>query len=150
MADVVARLGDRLEGEAGRLAETRVDEPMFRRENVVEIARQSLFLHEVAHPTIHFSIDAPEPAPSMVCDRRQIGQALTNIVKNACEAVEARLGEGEGGSIAMTVHLADGHLRLSESRKDVGGTAGWGSAVRQRRRPEVLGVDGKVVGAEFV
>ena len=31
----------------------------------------------------------------MVCDRRQLGQALTNIVKNAVEAIEARRIRGE-------------------------------------------------------
>ena len=31
----------------------------------------------------------------MVCDRRQLGQALTNVVKNAVEAIEARRSRGE-------------------------------------------------------
>ena len=31
----------------------------------------------------------------MVCDRRQLGQALTNVVKNAVEAIEARRNRGE-------------------------------------------------------
>ena len=30
----------------------------------------------------------------MLCDRRQIGQAVTNILKNAAEAIEARITEG--------------------------------------------------------
>ena len=64
--------------------------------------------------------DAPDPAPPMVCDRRQIGQALTNIVKNVCEAVEAKLGEGQGGTIAMTIHVADGRLLLDLADDGVG------------------------------
>jgi two-component system nitrogen regulation sensor histidine kinase NtrY len=31
----------------------------------------------------------------MVCDRRQLSQALTNIVKNAVEAIETRRNRGE-------------------------------------------------------
>ena len=31
----------------------------------------------------------------MVCDRRQLGQALTNVVKNAVEAIESRKARGE-------------------------------------------------------
>ena len=36
----------------------------------------------------------------MVCDRRQLSQALTNVVKNAVEAIEARRNRGEAASRA--------------------------------------------------
>jgi two-component system nitrogen regulation sensor histidine kinase NtrY len=71
--------------------------PVFRSEAIVDIARQALFLHEVAHPAIRFTLDAPEPSPVVVCDRRQLGQALTNIVKNATEAIEAK-GSAKGAT----------------------------------------------------
>ncbi|MFX7942120.1 hypothetical protein ABTK32_19635, partial [Acinetobacter baumannii] len=61
-----------------------------------------LFLHEVAHADIDFALEHDEPPPHLVCDRRQIGQALTNIVKNAVEAIEAR-GDDTRGRIAMTI-----------------------------------------------
>ena len=60
-----------------------------------EIARQSLFLHEVAHPGISFALSPPQAEFRMVCDRRQLGQALSNVVKNAVEAIEARRSRGE-------------------------------------------------------
>lgn len=81
----------------------RMPKPMFREESLVDVARQALFLHEVAHSDIDFSLVSDDPAPHLVCDRRQIGQALTNIVKNAVEAIEAR-GEGERGKIEMAIH----------------------------------------------
>ena len=37
----------------------RMPKPVFREENVHEIARQALFLHEVAHPGITFALDPP-------------------------------------------------------------------------------------------
>jgi two-component system nitrogen regulation sensor histidine kinase NtrY len=83
------------------------------------MARQTLFLHEVAHPAIRFSLDAPDQV-KVVCDRRQIGQALTNIVKNACEAIEARLGEGQGGMIAMAIREDNGRLVLEVADDGVG------------------------------
>jgi two-component system, NtrC family, nitrogen regulation sensor histidine kinase NtrY len=73
----------------------RMPKPAFREENVHEIARQALFLHEVAHTAITFAIDPPQGEFRMVCDRRQLGQALTNVVKNAVEAIEARRNRGE-------------------------------------------------------
>ena len=54
----------------------RMPKPVFREENVHEIARQALFLHEVAHPGINFVLDPPEGDFAMVCDRRQLAQAL--------------------------------------------------------------------------
>ena len=120
VSTIVRQVGDirRMIDEFSSFA--RMPKPLFRRENMAEIARHSLFLHEVAHPAIHFSLDAPDQPPFMVCDRRQIGQALTNIVKNACEAVEAKVGEGEGGTIAMTIHVADGRLILDLADDGVG------------------------------
>src|SRR3546814_18592543 len=44
----------------------------------------------------------------LVCDRRQIGQALTNIVKNAVEAIEARDDEADGNVV----------MRLSEDAEN--------------------------------
>ena len=80
----------------------RMPKPVFREESLVDIARQALFLHEVAHADIDFALEHDEPPPHLVCDRRQIGQALTNIVKNAVEAIEAR-GDDTRGRIAMTI-----------------------------------------------
>jgi two-component system nitrogen regulation sensor histidine kinase NtrY len=97
--------------------------PLFRPESLVDIARQSLFLHEVAHPTIRFELDAPETMPAMILDRRQIGQALTNVVKNAVEAIEAR-GEGEAlaqGEVRMTIEPgSDDRVLLTVSDNGVG------------------------------
>jgi two-component system nitrogen regulation sensor histidine kinase NtrY len=120
VSTIVRQVGDirRMIDEFSAFA--RMPKPQFRRENAIDIARQALFLHEVAHPSIRFTLDAPERAPVMVCDRRQIGQALTNIVKNACEAIEAQRGEGDGGMVAMTIREADGRLVMDFADDGVG------------------------------
>ena len=86
----------------------RMPKPAFRKENVLEIARQALFLHEVAHPQIKFALDPQGGDFPMVCDRRQLGQALTNVVKNAVEAIESRSARGEhhfsGDCVELNVH----------------------------------------------
>ena len=73
----------------------RMPKPVFKLENIHEIARAALFLHEVAHPGIAFSIDPARADIPLVCDRRQLSQALTNVVKNAVEAIEVRRNRGE-------------------------------------------------------
>ena len=92
---IVRQVGDlrRMVDEFSNFA--RMPKPVFRDENVHEIARQALFLHEVAHPAITFTLEPPAGEFRMVCDRRQLAQALTNVVKNAVEAIEGRRNRGE-------------------------------------------------------
>jgi two-component system nitrogen regulation sensor histidine kinase NtrY len=115
---IVRQVGDlrRMVDEFSSFA--RMPKPTFAAEPLAEIARQALFLHEVAHPEIAFSLDVPDPAPVLVCDRRLLGQALTNIVKNGVEAVEQKREAGRrttkgGDRIAMTVRT-DGPLVMIE------------------------------------
>ncbi|MDD1450522.1 ATP-binding protein [Sphingomonas sp. H160509] len=98
---IIRQVGDlrRMVDEFSSFA--RMPKPVFREESLVDAARQALFLHEVAHPAISFQLVQDDPGLTLVCDRRQIGQALTNIVKNAVEAIETR-GE-PGGSVTMTL-----------------------------------------------
>ncbi|WP_294330784.1 ATP-binding protein [uncultured Sphingomonas sp.] len=127
---VFARLTDTIVRQVGDLRRmvdefssfARMPKPMFRRESLLDIARQSMFLHEVAHPALRFTLDAPDPAPSLVCDRRQIGQALTNIVKNAVEAIEAREGaDVPPGEVHLTIQSeADDKLILTLADNGVG------------------------------
>ena len=102
---IVRHVGDlrRMVDEFSNFA--RMPKPVFREENVHEIARQALFLHEVAHPGITFTIEPPEGAFAMVCDRRQLAQALTNVVKNAVEAIETRRNRGEHSIAGDRVEL---------------------------------------------
>jgi len=111
---IVRQVGDlrRMVDEFSNFA--RMPKPVFRDENVHEIARQALFLHEVAHPAITFSLEPPEGEFRMVCDRRQLAQALTNVVKNSVEAIETRRNRGEhslaGDRVELKLHREDNLL----------------------------------------
>ncbi len=111
-ATIIRQVGDmrRIVDEFSSFA--RMPKPAFREEAVVDIARQSMFLQEVAHPAISFSLDSEDLAPVMVCDRRQLGQALTNLVKNAVEAIEENPEPHAPGVIAMTIRFDERRLRL--------------------------------------
>ncbi|MGI8612177.1 MAG: sensor histidine kinase [Sphingomicrobium sp.] len=102
---IVRQVGDlrRMVDEFSNFA--RMPKPAFREENVHEIARQALFLHEVAHPAVTFTIEPREGVFPMVCDRRQLAQALTNVVKNAVEAIETRRSRGEHSIAGDRVEL---------------------------------------------
>jgi two-component system nitrogen regulation sensor histidine kinase NtrY len=52
-----------------------------------EIVRQTAFLQRVAHSEIDYVLDLPLTPVMLKCDGRLVSQALTNILKNAAEAI---------------------------------------------------------------
>jgi two-component system nitrogen regulation sensor histidine kinase NtrY len=121
---IVRQVGDlrRMVDEFSNFA--RMPKPVFRDEDAHEIARQALFLHEVAHPSITFTLDPLEGEFRMICDRRQLAQALTNVVKNGVEAIEGRKSRGEhslaGDRVELRLHQEDTHLVMDVLDTGVG------------------------------
>jgi len=100
----------------------RLPKPMFRSEDAVDLVRQSVFLQEVAHSGIEFKVSAAELENRMLnCDRHQLGQAMTNILKNAVEAVEARAAEALGEYAGLvSVTMAPDHDFVAVTVEDNG------------------------------
>jgi two-component system nitrogen regulation sensor histidine kinase NtrY len=118
---IVRQVGDlrRMVDEFSSFA--RMPKPVFNEEPVAEIARHALFLHEVAHPDIDFRLEAPEPSPLLVCDRRQLGQALTNIVKNGVEAIQQKREDRKSESDdSITIRILEGEGRVCIEIADTG------------------------------
>src|SRR3954463_7136639 len=72
--------------------------PVMEGEDVIDAVRQAVFLMKVAHPEIDIETEFKEDPLRAQFDRRLISQAVTNIVKNATEAIEQvppeELGKG--------------------------------------------------------
>jgi two-component system nitrogen regulation sensor histidine kinase NtrY len=120
---IVRQVGDlrRMVDEFSSFA--RMPKPVFREERIADIVGESLFLHQVAHPDITFKLDSPEPSPLLVCDRRQLGQALTNVIKNAVEAIQQKREDGrrEGDDrVSITIRDADDRIVLEVSDTGIG------------------------------
>lgn len=102
----------------------RLPKPVFREENAVDLVRQSLFLQEVAHPGINFSVGMENEGPIVIaCDRHQLGQAMTNVMKNAVEAVEARASSAEPdfrGAIDVRIAATDSGMMVCVEDNGVG------------------------------
>ena len=82
-------------GDIGRMVDefsafARMPAPSLRQHNVTDIVRQSVFPQQVAHPDIEYVSNLPEAPIDLRCDSRQIGQVLTNVLKNAAEAIQGR------------------------------------------------------------
>ncbi len=109
----------------------RLPKPLFRGEDPVDLARQALFLQEVARPEINFTFSADDDMGIIACDRHQFGQAMTNVLKNATEAVEARSKQEDetwrgrikvtlkGGPEDVLVEIADNGIGLPQDRERI-------------------------------
>ena len=121
---IIRQVGDlrRMVDEFSSFA--RMPKPVFRQENIHDIARQALFLHEVAHPGISFILEPAQGRFEMVSDRRQLSQALNNVVKNAVEAIEARKSRGEhslaGDRVELKIRREGGQLIIDVMDTGVG------------------------------
>ena len=114
--DTIVRQVDdirRMVDEFSRFA--RMPKPVIAAEDVADTVRQAAFLMRVGHSEIEIDAEiAEDPMPARF-DRRLISQALTNLIKNASEAIAAvppaELGKGaikvfatrDGGDIVIDV-----------------------------------------------
>ena len=83
----------------------RMPKPVIVGEDVADAVRQAVFLQRVGNADLDISADITEEPLHAQFDRRLISQALTNIIKNATEAVaavpDAERGEGWKGTIRV-------------------------------------------------
>ncbi len=94
----------RMVDEFSRFA--RMPKPVMEPDNVADTVRQVVFLQRVGNADIDIDVEiAEDPMPARF-DRRLISQGLTNIIKNATEAIAA-VPPGE---------LGRGHIRVSAER----------------------------------
>ncbi|TMJ30785.1 MAG: PAS domain-containing sensor histidine kinase [Alphaproteobacteria bacterium] len=106
--DTIVRQVDdikRMVDEFSRFA--RMPKPVMAQEDVADTVRQVVFLQRVGNADIDIDVEIAEDPMLARFDRRLISQALTNIIKNATEAVAA-VPVGE---------LGRGRIRVSASRE---------------------------------
>jgi two-component system, NtrC family, nitrogen regulation sensor histidine kinase NtrY len=103
--DTIVRQVDdirRMVDEFSRFA--RMPKPVIEGEDAADTVRQAVFLMRVGHPDIDIEAEIKDEPLRAQFDRRLISQALTNIIKNATEAIEAvpaeTLGKGRIDVIA--------------------------------------------------
>ncbi len=113
-------------GDIGRMVDefsafARMPQPVIRPEDVGRAARESIVLQRNARPEIEWVTAIPEHGPVAPCDRRLLGQALTNLLQNAADAVAMRPRQaGEPGHIALGVREEAGMVLITVSDDGVG------------------------------
>ncbi len=108
----------------------RMPKPQPEREDLVQTLRHTLFLMRVGNPAIAFSDNLPPTPVQARFDRRLIGQAVQNVLKNGVEGIAARQDPAAApGSIALWL-TADGASGLAIDIIDNG--VGFPTENRQR------------------
>ncbi|MGE3148342.1 MAG: ATP-binding protein [Pseudorhodoplanes sp.] len=119
--DTIVRQVDdikRMVDEFSRFA--RMPKPVIAAEDVADTVRQAVFLMRVGSPDIDIDLTvAEDPMPARF-DRRLISQALTNIIKNATEAIAARAPESEKGRIQVLVKRDANHVVIDVVDNGIG------------------------------
>jgi two-component system nitrogen regulation sensor histidine kinase NtrY len=112
-------------GDIGRMVDefsafARMPVPVLRPEDVGRVARETLILQRSARPEIEWTTDIPERGPVLACDRRLLGQALTNLLQNAADAVAMRPEPAEPAAIRLSVREEGGIVRIAVADNGVG------------------------------
>jgi two-component system nitrogen regulation sensor histidine kinase NtrY len=68
----------------------RMPTPVIREQDLTELCRQAIFMQSTGRGDIAYFQALPEEPCVAECDGRQIAQALTNLLKNAAEAIDLR------------------------------------------------------------
>ncbi|MGB7319619.1 MAG: PAS domain-containing sensor histidine kinase [Planktotalea sp.] len=86
---IIRQTGDlrRIVDEFSKFA--RMPEPDRRSDNVIALVRDAALLQEAGQPDVSFEVILPEGEMIAELDATMISQALTNLIKNAGEAIES-------------------------------------------------------------
>jgi two-component system nitrogen regulation sensor histidine kinase NtrY len=130
-ADVIVRQA----GDIRRMVDAfskfaRMPEPHVQGEDLAAILRGAVFLQQSGSEDIVYTLDAPDAPVQVACDRGLMNQALTNLLKNAAEAIQARLAaepDGPPGEIAarltetpesIVIEITDNGTGLPEADRE--------------------------------
>ena len=108
-------------GDIGRMVDefsafARMPQPVMRPESLERLAREAMVLQRVAKRDIDWQVEI-EAKLRARCDRRLIGQALTNLLQNAADAVEMRPGASH---VTLRLREENGMAVLSVTDDGVG------------------------------
>ena len=124
LTDVIVRQTNdlrRIVDEFSRFA--RMPEPQRQRGDIAGLLRETVTLQRAALEPTRLEADIPEGRIMAEFDPTMMGQAFTNLIKNAGEAVEARAaaaGDAVERRVAVALAEADGHLDIRVSDTGTG------------------------------
>ncbi|MEO5374912.1 MAG: PAS domain-containing sensor histidine kinase [Alphaproteobacteria bacterium] len=117
--DTIVRQVDDIRRMVDEFSEfARMPAPVLLNEDLRDLVSRALTLQRTAFLDIAFEAVLPDDAVYQLCDARQVGQALTNLIKNAVEAIHGRPPPLDDqppppkGLIRVTVARDQGHVGI--------------------------------------
>jgi two-component system nitrogen regulation sensor histidine kinase NtrY len=102
----------------------RMPEPQTRSEDLAQLVREAVTLQGAGQPDVRFATDLADGPVLADLDATMIMQALTNLIKNAGEAIETRVKNGVPDGFAPEIRVAlaalAGHARLTIADNGIG------------------------------
>jgi two-component system, NtrC family, nitrogen regulation sensor histidine kinase NtrY len=111
----------RIVDEFSRFA--RMPEPELRHQDITALLRAALMLQENGQPNVTFDVDIPAQPLMLEFDATMIGQALTNLIKNAGEAIETyqeKNPNAPAGVIKIAMHATPDHVVIQIADNGIG------------------------------
>ncbi|MEY3306715.1 MAG: hypothetical protein RLZZ413_753, partial [Pseudomonadota bacterium] len=84
----------------------RMPEPDRHEENLVAIVRDAVVLQDSGQPDVQITADLPDHPVLLEVDATMISQALTNLIKNAGEAIESLKEKGAPADLVPQVRVS--------------------------------------------
>ena len=97
----------------------RMPQPVIKPEDANRLMLEALVLQRNAHPDITYENHPGPDGLKLPCDRRLIGQALTNLLQNAADAIAMREGN-EAGRIETRILVEGATLCFQVSDNGIG------------------------------
>ena len=105
MTDVIVRQTNDLRHIIDEFSKfARLPQPKKSKEDLIPIVKAAVLLQENGQPNINFVSKIPQNSLVINIDATMISQALTNLLKNAGEAIDTRRDK-LGGTIAGEIHV---------------------------------------------
>ena len=110
----------------------RMPAPRFKETDAVDVVKKAIFLQDVANVSISYSIDIPDDIKSLMLDERLVGQAVTNLLKNASESIFSKMEDKDNKIKTGQIFVK---ITQNERKTDITiGDNGIGLPVEQRDR----------------
>ncbi len=114
-------------GDIGRMVDefstfARMPKAVMERQNLVEIVKEAMVLQRVSTSNIAFGFTTAEDELVTDIDRRLVTQAITNLIKNAIEAIEARMQKDADcrGQINVSINVQGGKMNVDVADNGIG------------------------------
>ena len=121
---IIRQTGDlrRIVDEFSKFA--RMPEPETSEQNLTQLVRDAVFLQQAGQPEVKITSDLPNTPVMAEIDATMISQALTNLIKNAGEAIESlkqkKPPDNLKPQVAVTMSASEQHITVTISDNGVG------------------------------